>query len=221
MKDRGQLYTLEGIFAGLVILLGLFFAIQATTTTPSAAGASNPSAIQDDDVYVEDLLASMDRSTLKEAVLYWGGPTTGFHCSPSGVTYYTGFYNDGPSCSPDEATNAQNPPPNTFGSVLQERLGDQYAYNVRIGYQNDDPATPQIEYEYQRMVYQGEPGVGAVRASTSVVLLNGDQLRAEDGTDAGTLESNSGDFYAPPSDGDPSNDNAYNVVHIEVVIWRG
>lgn len=217
MVDRGQLYTLEGIFAGLVILLGLFFAIQATTTTPSAAGASNPHAIQDDDVYVEDVLASMNRSTLKEAVLYWD-TDDGFHCTPSGVSYYTGFWDTGTCSSSSDyvvQTNDQHPPPNRFGNLLEERLGDQYGYNVRIAY--DDGGT----LRYQRMVYQGEPGVGAVRSSTSVVLLNDDQLRTRDGGDAGTLADNAGDFYAPPSDGDAGDDDAYNVVHVEVVIWRG
>ena len=218
MVDRGQIYTLEGIFAGLIILLGLFFAIQATTTTPSAAGASNPHAIQDDDVYVQDVVESINRSTLKEAVLYWEGQSNGFYCSPD-ETYYTGYYDCPTGTTPDESTATGHPPPNTFGYLLEQRLGDQYSYNVRIAYEGSSGTIT-----YQRMVYQGEPGVGAVSTSTSIILENDDHLRNADGTlgtDANELRNRASDYFVPPSDGDPTNPNAYNVVHVEVIVWRG
>lgn len=218
MTDRGQLYTLEGIFAGLVILLGIFFAIQATTTTPSAAGASGPHATLDDDVYVQDILSSTNRSTLKEAVLYWESQSNGFHCSPD-ETYYTGFYDCPSGTTVDEPTGTDHPPPNTFGHLLEQRLGDQYTYNVRVAYHTTSGM------EYERMVYQGEPGVGAVRSSTSVILLNDDELRTPGGTESGTTLRADWDgpseYFAPPSDGAVDDGDAYNVVHVEVVIWRG
>lgn len=214
MEDRGQLYTLEGIFAGLIILLGLLFAIQATTTTPSAAGASNPHAIQDDDVYVQDVLSSMNHSTLEEAVLYWNQSSEGFHCTPSGTEFYTGIWNKSEHCESSEVdveTNSSHPPPNSFGHLLGQRLGDQYSYNVRVAY-NDSGSLA-----YQRMVYQGEPGVGAVRSSSSVVLLDSDKLVDARGETSSTPTLENSSLY------DDSNTSSgfYNVVHVEVVIWRG
>jgi hypothetical protein len=72
------------------------------------------------------------------------------------------------------------------------------------------------------MVYQGEPGGGAVRASTSVILLDEDEIRDPDGTSSGvTLAEDwrtANEFDIDPV-GAVGDDDAYNVVQIEVVAW--
>lgn len=209
MEERGQLYTLEGIFAALIIFLGLLFAIQATTTTPGAAGATNPNAIQQDDVYVDDVLSSMNRSTIEDATLYWG--SDGFHCTPSGE-FYTGSW----SCTNDPARDTGEAyPPNPFGAVLEQRLDDRYSYNVRVAY-NDSGSLA-----YQRMVYQGEPGVGAVRGATSIVLYENDHRQQSNGGEGCGLSDSGCSIYAPNIGGSSGGSSGlYNVVHVELVIWR-
>lgn len=216
MDKRGQLYTLEGIAAGLVILVGLFFALQATTATPGATGSLNPHGEQQDRAAVQSTLNAMDDETLRRAVLYWDESGDGaFHCTPSNVPHYPGFVTS--SC----ASSSSSIPPNAFGDELQLQLGDGYSYNVVVRYHPADSDDP---LGRQSMVYQGQPGSAAVRGTASVVVENDDTLYEADGdpdTGTGKIGKAPDSFYAPPmNDDDGTDDDLYNVLHVEVVVWQ-
>lgn len=215
MADRAQLYTLEGIAAGLVIILGLFFALQATIATPGAAGSLNPHAEQQDRATVQGTLNAMNDSTLRQAVLYWNESAETFHDAGS-----QGFYTIGtPSATDCDIDETDDPnPPTQFGHALCQQFGQEYNYNVVVSY-NDSGGLGQ-----QRVVFQGQPGNGAVKRVASVVLTN-DQRLYDDGDDINspsgeTLSDSTDTFYAPPSDGDAADDDLYNVLYVEVTVWR-
>lgn len=229
MADRGQLYTLEGVFAGLILLAGLLFAIQATTTSPGSAGGPGLAEIEDDRTLVQDVLATMDDETLRAGVMYWSRSGAGFYCSPKDVKLYPGETaiasgSNGGECNQDPSDSYPTPlskyenniPPNQFGQYIENNLGDEYTYNVRVGY-HTGPDT----IEYQPMVYQGEPGSGAVRARRAVSITNDQRYYNADGTPSSTtLEDDKSSFYASPLDSVANDDNIYNVLYVEVVIWR-
>lgn len=230
MKDRGQLYTLEGVIAGLILLAGLLFAIQATATSPGSGGGPGLNAIEDDRTIAHDVLYSAEQDTLEQAVMYWSRSGDGFFCSPSGVTLYPGETeiasgsNNG-ECNEDTTDGIPSPdpshetflPPNEFGQHLSTSLSDRYSYNVRIGY-HTSPDT----IVYEPMVYQGEPGSGAVRARRSISITNEQPYYEADGTASSTrLRDDKSSFYAPPvDDGVATDDNLYNTLHVEVIVWR-
>lgn len=209
MVDRGQAYTLEGVVAALVVLAGVFFAIQATTAAPQAAGASSLQAEQHDRSLTASELVSADDETIRRALLYWDGSAGAFHCT-TGESYYTGAADDSGSCPSSDAV-----PPLPFGESIADALGPGYTYNVILAYNDTtDRAT-------RRMVYQGEPGDGAIRATTTVVLTDGHNLTAQDGTETDQTLGESGSFYAPDLETTGAEEeHLYNVVHVEVVAWR-
>lgn len=228
MRDRGQLYTLEGITAGLVILLGLFFALQATTATPGAAGTLNPHAEQQDRASAQAALNAMSEPTLKDAVLYWeAGTSNRFHCAPSFVEsgHYPGYADIGPSgtCSDSDVPNRykypSNPPareydlpPNEFGKMLNERFGEGYSYNVFVTFHD-----PSGGFDDQSMIFQGQPDASAVRATASVTLLDDDALRDVEGNPTSTdIGDDSSHFYAD----DVGSGEFFNELYVEVVVWR-
>lgn len=212
--ERAQLYTLEGITAGLIILLGLFFALQAATATPGAAGSLNPHAEEQSRSTVQETLNGMSEETLREAVLYWDESEEAFHCTPSDSKYYPGFTETG--CSGPESGT----PPVSFGSTLEQQLGDSLNYNVVLRY-HDGSGTG--EFDRRLLMHQGQPGSSAVRASTSVVLENDDELVHEDGTSTGTKIGQDPSPLSIPARGTDSDEyedeDPYNVVYVEVVVW--
>ncbi|WP_226023371.1 DUF7288 family protein [Halomicrobium salinisoli] len=214
MVDRGQVYTLEGIVAALVVLAGVFFAIQATTAVPQAAGASGPHAEQHDRSLVASDLISADDETVREAVLYWNTDSgdRGFRCTSGDTQYYTGAI-DTSNCA-STPPHADAIPPLAFGKSVADTLGPGYTYNVILAYNATGDGR-----ETQRMVYQGEPGDGAVRATTTVVLADGHNLTEADGDATGDpLEDLDSDgFYAGDVD---TSSRFYNVVSVEVIAWR-
>lgn len=217
--DRGQVYTLEGIVAALIVMAGLLFALQATTATPQAGGITNPQAQQQDKSIARDVLTIADDEDLRRAVLYWDTGNESFHCTPGPTSYYpapnTSRRSAGGDC-PGEG-DAGHPegrwaPPTDFGGLLARHLGSGYSYNVYVAYHDAG------DLRRQRMVYQGQPGDGVVRASTSVTLVDDQELYDTDGSRSSTTLDSASNFYAPD---DGSGDDLYNVVHVEVVAWRG
>lgn len=213
-RERAQVYTLEGVVAALIVMAGLLFALQATTATPQAGGIANPQAQHQDESIARDVLTVANDTELRQAVLYWDTGNESFHCIPGGVSYYpapdTVQTSASGDCPDPDADRAEWVPPTQFGGLLDQHFGSGYSYNVYAAYHDGD------EIERQRMVYQGQPGDGVVRASTSVALTDDDELYGADGSESGD-EVGSNDFYAP---NDASSD-LYNVVHVEVVAWRG
>lgn len=204
--ERAQLYTLEGVIAAMLLLLSLLFVLQALVVTPQSVNGGSQEAISNQQALADTTLQSVNETTLRQAVTYWDS-SDGFHCTPSDVKYYSG-YADTSSCSPP---NPDALPPNRLGEILNESIGTGYSYNLFVSTQDSSNNVVR-----QRMVYQGQPGSGAVRASRSILVFDDDSLLAEDGSDSGTQVK--GNLYG--SDSYPSS-SMYNLLRVEVIVWRG
>jgi len=213
IDPRAQVFTLEGVFAALVVVAGLVFALQAVVLTPSASGAD---AAGVDDAQVRSVLeAAGERDALRESLLFWnatvferGGRAfvAGFYNSTGNRTYYTGT----------EFNESQG----RLAAMLDRSFGESVSANVVVTYRNESGA-PNGTFP---ILLNGAPGSNAARASTTVTLYDSDRLVENATTGARTTrtvataerESDLA-FYAP--DAYPESD-LYNVLEVEVVVWR-
>lgn len=190
---RGQAFTLESIVASVLLITGLVFAIQASAVTPLSSSTSNQHVLNQQGSAAQSvLLLAADRGTLRVAVLNWNA---------TGGRFFEA-----------EQTHHAGPPPNDFGTLVADHLGTNGTrYNVNVRYQNRRGET-----RSQRMVYQGEPSAGAVRASVAITLVDGDRrFDATETPTGGTI--NASTFYAPDR---ATGSRFYNLLTVEVVLWR-
>jgi hypothetical protein len=101
-------------------------------------------------------------------------------------------------------------------SLLDAFLGGRgIAYNVYVSHQNEGGT-----WVNERMLYRGRPSDNAISASRKVTLYDGDCLvdgNNETNTTRCLSDSGVADaFYAD----DVSSTGLYNVVRVEVVVWR-
>jgi hypothetical protein len=196
VTDRGQAHTLEGIVASLILLSAVIFALEMTAVTPLSASTSSQHLENQQEATARGILAAAaDRGALKRAILNWN-ETSEQYANTSTLGYYT-----------------TDPPPNTFGTMLNRSFNQEgIAYNVRLIYhsQGDTPRT-------RRLVYQGVPSDNAVQATRTVTLLDDDPLYDTDGDPKSlTLSDTDANFTMP----DTTSQVVYNVVRVEVIVWR-
>ena len=190
--ERGQAYTLEAIIAAVLLISSLVFALQVTAVTPLSASTSNQHIeIQQRASAAGVLTAAQEAGALKEAVLFWNDTKGEFHGAQR-MTFYTNTY-----------------PPNKFGHIT-ERAFDGRGLAVNVLVYHDANADP------SRMVYRGEPSDNAVSASRTVTIYDDDELTAPDTSDT----ASSAGSYSDVVPEDPNSNNVYNVVRVEVVVWR-
>jgi hypothetical protein len=191
MGERGQAYTLEAFIAALLLVSSLTFALQVTAVTPLSASTANQHIENQQRSSASGVLAAADeRGALEEAVLYWDHENETFH-DPTRLDYYTNDY-----------------PPNTFGEMLDRAFGGRgLAVNVFVHTEGDRRP--------QQMVYHGEPSDNAASASRTVTLYDDDWVRDENGDP--DQQVSDVPFYT--SDAHPDS-LVYNVVRVEVVVWR-
>lgn len=211
--DRGQAHTLESVVGAILLVTSLVFALQVTAVTPLSASTSSQHIENQHQATGEGVLATAHADgALKPAVLYWDLSNEKFHDADAG-TFYT-----------------NNPPTNRFGAILERSLGGRgIAYNVFINFQNPDG-----NIDTQRMVYQGQPSDNAISARRTLTLYDDDQVFVPD-SDSATFRAKhcdmtdpncaelggTGDFYAPDIEtGGAPDDAIYNIVEVEVVVWR-
>lgn len=194
---RGQAHTLEGIVGALLLLSSLVFALQVTAVTPLSASTSSQHIENQQQATAEGILATADENgSLAEAALYWDVNNSSFH-GLEGDRFYT---ND------DEVEGFE------LGRLLNSAFGDRgVAFNVDLVYQ-----TVSGERRDRRMVYRGAPSDNAVTASRVVTLYDDTKIYAANETRASENVSNVSDFYAPDAASGP----VYNVVRVEVTVWR-
>lgn len=191
---RGQAHTLEGIIAGLLVLSAIAFALQVTAVTPLSASTSNQHIQNQQRAAAAGVLTTAaDSGALERAVLYWNESRPAFH----DATVRQGY---------------SSAPPTEFGEILEatfDRRG--IAYNVDVSYRVSDGTQRQV-----RMVHQGVPSDSAVRATREVVLTDDDALYWANGTQSSTSVADTDSYFAG-SIGDPG---LYNVLRVEVIVWR-
>ena len=189
---RGQAYTLEAVIASLLLVSSLVFALQVTAVTPLSASTSNQHIENQQRASASGVLtAAQEAGVLKDAVLYWNDSAEEYDDAER-LTYYTNSY-----------------PPNEFGNITERAFdGRGLAVNVLV-YHNESE-------EPSRMVYRGEPSDNAVSASRTVTIYDDDDLTAPDATKTAGSANNFADVVPE----DASGNSVYNVVRVEVTVWR-
>lgn len=192
--DRGQGHTLEGIAAALLVITSVAFALQVTAVTPlTASTASQHVETQYERGATGVLATAAADGHIGPTLRYWNTSESGFHGS-STDGYYIG-----------------RAPPTAFGNDLDSAFGSAgVAYNVDVTYVTDDGTL-----EERRMVHYGQPSDTAVTATRTVVLYDTDPILDSSGAPTSTTlgEAN---YFAP----DAYDGHLYNVVVVEVTIWR-
>jgi hypothetical protein len=189
---RGQAYTLEAIIAALLIVSSLTFALQVTAVTPLSASTSNQHIENQQRASANGVLtAAQESGALKEAVLYWNDTAESFYNTPQ-FNYYTNEH-----------------PDNEFGRILDRAFaGRGLAVNVELHTPGQSSPQP--------MVYRGEPSDNAVTASRMITLYDEDTLTAPGHENTNLSSASSYDRAVP----EQSNSDVYNVVRVEVTVWR-
>lgn len=194
IDDRGQGHTLEGIVAALLIITSVAFALQVTAVTPlTASTASQHVETQYEHAATGVLATAAQNDDLAPTLRYWNDTGATFHHA-SDEGYYIG-----------------TAPPTRFGESLEQAFDEAgIAYNVDVTYVTADGTL-----QDRRLVHFGQPSDTAVTVSRTVVLYDSDPLldRTGNRTDTQLSETN---YFAP----DAYDGHLYNVVVVEVTIWR-
>jgi len=190
---RGQAHTLEAVAAGMLLLASVLFALQVTAVTPLTGSTSSQHIENQQEAIAEGLLATQAADgNLVPTLLYWNESEQAFH-GASGK----GYRNAGP--------------PTAFGTALNQTLGDRnIAFDVNLYYVRANG-----DREQRQLVNLGEPSDHASTASRTVTLYDDDRVLDAQKNETTTLENTS--YFAPDAAPDS---RVYNVVDVEVVVWR-
>ncbi|WP_259519003.1 hypothetical protein [Halanaeroarchaeum sp. HSR-CO] len=195
MDDRAQAFTLEAVLAAVLLVASLAFALQATAVTPvSPSESTTNEAVQRASVAAGALDTTVANGAAKRALLAWNESSGGFVGATEEGYYVTGD------------------PPTAFGETMHRTLSaESVAYNVDLVY-----LTPEGEYRTTALVDQGTPNDGATRVARTVTLHDDDRLTRLDGRERNVTVSETA-FFAPNVDTDS---DLYNVIRVEVTVWR-
>lgn len=200
-SSRGQAFTLEAIFAAILILSAAVFALQVTAVTPLTSSTSSQQ-IQNQQAAVANgfLDAAEERGELRENALFWNETSRRWHNTGAPGTYVSG-------------------PPTSFGEHINDSfLSWGVAVNVHVEYYTPPDNSSRRISKDEQLVDMGAPSENAVTSERTVILYDDDVLRDENGDKtAKTLNAHSDSFYAP--DASPSTE-IYNVVTFRVTVWR-
>lgn len=196
MGERGQTFTLEALVAAVLLLATVAFALQivsVSSNTASAAGAETRG--QHAGLATGVLDEGAADGSLRATLVYWDEEDERFY-DASGDGYYV-----------------SRPPPTAFGESLEAMFDSRRVrYDVNL-YYSDGSGNRTSE----RLVDSGTPGDDAVRVTETVTLYNDTRLVNENGTERSETVADVEGFYAP--DARPER-YLYNVVRVEVVLWR-
>ncbi|MFB6085553.1 MAG: hypothetical protein ABEJ84_01890 [Halodesulfurarchaeum sp.] len=192
--ERGQAHVLEGIAAAMLILTSVIFALQVTAVTPLTASTANQHLQTQSAGTAVGLLAAADeRGTLGDTVRYWNESAVRFHDSGESATYTTAI-------------------PTEFGSTLEAAFRKRgIVYNVNLLYLTEGHTQRE-----RTLLYQGDPSDHAAIATETVVLFDDDRLLYANGTVSNRTLTEVDSYFARDSSGG----QLYNVIRVEVVVWR-
>ena len=205
-RDRGQMYSLEGVIGALVIVSAVVFAMQSIALTPGSGGSVSAEERADLRAQAEDVLvlsAQNDTFDLSHLSRYW---------SQSKRTFYGGL-------NPRLGYGTREPP-GAIGRLVNETFASQSRqYNLILRYRPADPANDTLSTP---VVYQGTPDGNAVVATQTITLYDNQTL-----TSPGTGNVELWQYDTDPTDSDdgyyPLPDAAdgpvYNVVEVRLVVW--
>lgn len=195
-RDRAQVFTLEAFLAAILLLGSLLFSLQMTAVTPMSASTSNEHVESQQGRLAAGVLDSAAANgSLRPTLVHWNDTNASFHGAGE-----RGFYRG-------------ESPPTAFGRLLERVLGGHdVAYNVNVRYVNREGSLRR-----QELVRLGSPSDTVGVAVRAVTLYDDDAIRDADGDATDTTVSNASSFYAPDA---APNSTLYNVVRVEVVVWR-
>lgn len=198
---RAQAHTLESVVASLLLIGSLVFAYQVTAVTPLTGSTSSQHIENQQRAAAEGALQVAEESgALRRAALFWDATSNRFYGADDGQHY----------------TNEEDPPNEFLATLARAFESRGMSLNVNVVYLDSDG-----DRRRQRMVYRGEPSNNAVTATTMLTLHDDDVLYA-DSDDDGVAEPTDEEldtatsFYAP----DIGSSSVYNVVVVEVTVWR-
>ena len=190
---RGQAYTLEAFTAALLLIGAVIFALEVTAVTPLTASTSSQHIENQQSQVASGLLdAAAANGSLRSAVLHWNESGGRFVGTDEDDGYYT-----------------TGGPPNAFGAMLNRTFRDRgVAFDVNVWH-----VTEAGDVRRKEMVNFGSPSDHAVSAVRTLTLYDDETLV---GSSDETVTSSSS-FYAADTS---SNSSVYNVLRVEVVVWR-
>lgn len=193
---RGQVITLEAFLAAALVLASVVFALQVTAVTPMSASTSNERIeSQQGRLAAGALDAAVQNGSLGPTIRYWNDSGASFHGAGQ-----RGFYRNGA-------------PATAFGDLLERVLRERsIAFNVDIQYVTREGALRQ-----QELVHVGTPSDNVASVSRTVTLFDDDRLYDASGSRTNTTLAGASNFYAPDASPDSP---VYNVVRVEVTVWR-
>lgn len=195
---RGQAHTLEAVTAALLLLGAVLFALQTTAVTPLTASTSSQHIENQQAAVAEGVLVSAaEEGTLKPTLLYWNESASG-HWNADYLGAYT---RAGPPTALGETLN---------GTFLERGI----AFNLNVHYVQNG------QQRAHRVVNFGEPSDNAVSATKTVTLYDDDVLRAADRSRTTTTLAATDQFYVDDDAAATQTSGVYNVVVVEVVVWR-
>lgn len=204
MTDRGQTFTLEALVGVILMLAAVAFALQAVSISSNTAGIADSELRGQQAGLAEGVVErSAENGDLQAVVLYWNESAQEFHGAGEQENYYI---------SPGRHSAFGN---TTFGESLGAVLDDsQIRYNVNLHYRGANGTQ-----KTQQLVESGTPSKDAVRIIETVTLTNDTTLvdESEQPRENATLGAISEEFYAPNVS---EEQDLYNVVQVEVVLWQ-
>lgn len=191
-NTRGQAFTLEGVVGSLIIISAVIFALQATAITPLTASTANVEVEEQARIVAGDMLDSAtEDDVVMESLLYYDSDNSAF---ANGGIENRGYPQPGP-------------PNSEFQEYQQAFLTDNgYAFNIIARYDDGD------EIGTERVVFQGQPSDNAITTTRTYVMY--DDMP---NTFTGEAISDDDDFYVPNQD---ENSEVYNVVEVQITVWR-
>lgn len=206
--DKGQIHTIEGLMASMIMLLVLVLVINNTAVTPLSSSTTNKHVQLELMNMGEDLLASLDynpnpfigygrlNSPLKKDVLNWNG----------NQFVWNGQYFKDVSPPRLPATDMNN---SDLAKALNYTFSQHgIAYDVEIVYLNN--STNPIA---RKMIWNGDPSDNSVTVSRMVVIHESDSW---DGSMPLSAPINTS---IPDADNNPVG-HFYNIVDVRLTLWR-
>lgn len=205
--DRGQTFTLEAFFAAILLLAAVAFSLQVVAVSSNTADQADIEIGAQHTGLAHGVLdQAVADGTLQSTLVYWNETREEFHAADDEDD---GFY-------------IGRAPPTAFGNNTGAMFDDrQVRYNIDLYYTNTTEDGEQVR-ERQRLVEMGTPSDDAVRVTQTITLYNETSLvdaneSARNKTLGNVSTAENETFYAP--DVNPESP-VYNVVRVEVVLWR-
>ena len=206
MRERAQTFTLEAFVAAILLLATVAFALQVVSISANTASPGDSELRNQHAGLAQGVLdEAVSDGTLSQTLLYWDQNESTFHGAgdDENVSHYISRlpqHDDAPGFG------------RALGAAFDSR---QVRYNVDIYYSHSNGSRG-----HQRLVESGTPDDGAIRVAETVTLYDDSRLRdANNSRENVTLREATfpDQFYAP--DAQP-NGPLYNVLRVEVVVWK-